>query len=384
MNDYIFQTTPRLIFGQNKISVLPIEIQRFSSSRATFICTPFIVKQAFFSELLLLVEKQGIKTSVFSNIEPDPSFQTCDKACEFIKENKSEIIIGIGGGSAMDVAKVAAAIAFSKESTKTVTQRGTISEKGLPLILIPTTAGTGSEVTHISIFSDNEEKLKTGLISNYLYADTAILDPTLTLKLPTNITANSGTDAIIHAIEAVNSKLATPYTDLLAKEALKILFKNISLAFNDGHNLDARSNMLYGSMLAGKAFANSSVAAIHAFAYPIGAEFHIPHGLANSIMLLPVLKFNLETGIHKYDIVADAIGIKIKGLSNKEIADVLINAFDKLLTELKIDRHLASFGIKEANVPDLAKAAMKVTRLMANNPRELCLKNAEKLYYEAL
>ena len=170
----------------------------------------------------------------------------------------------------------------------------------------------------------------------------------------------------------------------MEKEALSLLFSNIREAFINGADYNARSNMLYGSMLAGKAFANSSVAAIHAFAYPIGSEFHIPHGQANAIMLLPVLKYNLETGIHNYDKVAEAIGINISGLNNKEIAELLLLSFDKLLSDLKIDRHLKSFGIKESDVPELAKAAIKVTRLMSNNPREFKLEDAERMYYEAL
>lgn len=384
MNDFLLQTTPRLVFGQNKINSLPDEIKRFKSSNAAFICDPFISRHDFLPKLIAEIENAGVKCRVFSEIESDPSFDTCDNACCFIREMGADIVIGIGGGSAMDVAKVAAAIAFKTESSKDVARKGNITEKGLPLILIPTTAGTGSEVTHISIFSDDEEKLKTGIVNHFLYADTAILDPMLTLGLPQNITAFSGTDAIIHALEALNSKLANDYTNLLAKEALSLLFSNIREAFINGADYIARSNMLYGSMLAGKAFANSSVAAIHAFAYPIGSEFHIPHGQANAIMLLPVLKYNLETGIHKYDKVAEAIGINISGLNSKEIAELLLLSFDKLLCDLKIDRHLKSFGIKESDVSELAKAAMKVTRLMSNNPREFKLEDAERMYYEAL
>lgn len=384
MNDFLLQSTPRLVFGQNKISILPYEIKRFKSSNAAIICDPFISQQDFLRKLVVEIENEGIKCKVFSKIESDPGFDTCDIACSFIREHNSDIVVGIGGGSAMDVAKVAAAIAFKKETSREVAQKNSIEEKGLPLILVPTTAGTGSEVTHISIFSDDQEKLKTGIVNHFLYADTAILDPLLTLGLPRNITAFSGIDAIIHALEALNSKLANKYSNLLAKEALRILFSNIRNAFNFGEDYNARSNMLYGSMLAGKAFANSSVAAIHAFAYPIGAEFHIPHGQANAIMLLPVLSFNLEAGIYNYKVVAEAIGIDVANKTDNQIAIEIITNFDVLLNDLKIDRHLSSFGITEQHVPDLAAAAMKVTRLMSNNPREFNLENAERMYYEAL
>lgn len=384
MKDFIFQSTPRVIFGVKSIDFLIEELATLKGKTALIVCDPVIEKTNWFSCILKKLEDSGIKKSVFSDIVSDPGFETVDAARDCAIAAKSDIVIGIGGGSAMDVAKVVAITAKTGEGARELSQKGKICDAGLPLILIPTTAGTGSEVTHISIFSDNEEKLKTGLVSPYLYADVAILDPEITLGLPKTVTAFSGVDAIIHALEALTSNRATPLTDLLALEALEILYKNIGKAYDYGKNIEARSNMLYGSMLAGKAFANSGVAAVHAFSYPIGAEYHIPHGLANSIMLIPVLKFNLQANKEKYWLAAKAIGIETKGFTETEVLNRLVASLDTLLNRLKIKRGLANYGVTEANIPDLASAVMKVTRLLSNNPREVSISDAENLYREAL
>ncbi len=384
MKDFIFQTTPKIIFGENSFNLLDEEINKLNIKRLAFICTPSISKQKFFTEKMNYLEKKGFNTYVYNNITPDPSFENCDEAIKLVNSFKSEIIIGIGGGSAMDIAKLVAAIANTKISSKQALEHIHKIKREIPLIQIPSTAGTGSEVTHISIFSDTQEKVKVGIVSPNLYADIAILDPKLSLSLPPNITAYSGIDAIIHAMEALQSKLANPFTDFLAKQALKILYQNIFIVFKEGQNIQARSQMLYASMLAGQAFANSSVAAIHAFAYPIGAEYKIPHGLANAIMLMPILKFNLETGIHKYKELAQAIGIDTENKNNIEIANQILKTFDNLLNNLNIVRNLSAYGVNEKDIDRLAQSVIKITRLINNNPRNISLDEAKTIYYNAL
>lgn len=384
MNKFIFQTTPKIIFGQKISNVLPEELIRINISSAFFVCDPAIKTKSVFNELIKILEGRKIKTIVYSDIKSDPDFENVDDARDKIIEAKPEIVIGIGGGSTMDIAKVAAIIAKTGENSRDLSKSGIISQKGLPVILIPTTAGTGSEVTHISIFSDNADQVKTGIVNPHLYADIAILDPEITLGLPQNLTAFSGIDALIHALESLTSNSATTFSALLAEEALKIIYNNIVLAFDNGKDIEARSNMLYGSMLAGIAFANSSVAAIHAFAYPIGAKFHIPHGLANSIMLMPVLKFNLESGVEKYLSVAKALDIEAKGHTEHEIKEQIIDKLDRLIDRLEINSKLKNYGVTSADVPELAKSVIKITRLLSNNPREIIIADAERLYMQAL
>ncbi len=384
MDNFVFQSTPRVLFGSKMLNKLAEEIESLNCKSAFFICDPVIYKLEFFQKLITNLAKEIKIEGFFTDIISDPGFEVVDLATAKVKETSADIIIGIGGGSALDIAKIIAITAKTGEGAQELTKKGVITEKGLPLILIPTTAGTGSEVTHISILSDNEEKLKTGLVSTKLYADVAILDPDISLSLPKDVTAFSGIDAIIHAIEALTSKMSNKMTDFVALEALEILFKNILVAFENGKNKEARGEMLYGSMLAGKAFANSSVAGIHAFAYPIGAEFHIPHGLANSIMAIPVLRFNLNSEKKKYAQAAKAIGIKTKGKTNEQAAHAFLCAIDELIENLKIKRYLRFYGVTKEDIPKLAKSVIKVTRLLENNPKKITLKDAEELYMEAL
>ncbi|MDY0141744.1 MAG: iron-containing alcohol dehydrogenase [Bacteroidales bacterium] len=384
MTKFVFQSTPKLIFGENSVDLLTEEMLGLQVANAFFICDPVIKTLSFWDKITKELQKKDFKYSVFDSIISDPDYDIADAATKEALKTNCDIIIGVGGGSALDIAKIVSISSVTGESCKELMNKKDIAQKGCPLILIPTTAGTGSEVTHISILSDNKEQTKNGLVSPKLYADIAILDPIITLSLPPNITAFSGLDAIIHALEALTSRLANPFTDILAFEALKVLYDNILDAFNDGQDIDARTQMLYGSMLAGKAFANSSVGAIHAFAYPIGAEYHIPHGLANSIMLTPVLRFNLSATPDKYAKAARAIGIDTLGITNLAASELLLTKLDKLVDELKISRFLRFYGVSKSDIPRLSEKVMKITRLLNNNPQKISLKDAENLYLEAL
>ncbi|MDD4149410.1 MAG: iron-containing alcohol dehydrogenase [Bacteroidales bacterium] len=384
MKEFVFQSIPKLIFGENSLDLLIQEIKSLQAKQAFFICDPVIKTLSFWDKITKKLEHEGFKYCVFDNIISDPGYEIADDAINAAFDTKWDIIIGIGGGSALDIAKVVSVGLVTGKPCKELMNKIELIKDGLPLILIPTTAGTGSEVTHISILSDNEEQTKNGLVSSKLYADVAILDPIITLSLPPEVTAFSGLDAIIHALEALTSRLANPLTDMLALEALRILYENIWDAFNDGQNKEARTQMLYGSMLAGKAFANSSVGAIHAFAYPIGAEYHIPHGLANSIMLASVLRFNLSAAPEKYAMAARAIGIDTIGITNIAAAEILLAKLDKLIDDLKINRFLRFYGVSKSDIPRLAEKVMKITRLLNSNPQKITLKDAESLYLEAL
>jgi alcohol dehydrogenase len=259
-----------------------------------------------------------------------------------------------------------------------------VPKKGLPTVLVPTTAGTGSEVTPIAILSDHTEKLKKGIVSPFLFPDVAILDPELTLGLPPKITAATGMDALIHAIEAFTSKNASRTTDMFALEAMKLIFENIRTAYANGSDLPARTAMLEGSLLAGMAFANAGVTAVHAFAYPIGAEFHIPHGVANSMMLAPVMEFNTLGNLPKFARLAEVFGQNTISLTQRQAALAAVEELRTLSSDLKIPKSLSEFGVKGDDVPGLAQGVMKVTRLLANNPREMSLQDAEDIYRRVL
>ena len=380
----LFQTTGRIIRGAGCLSRVPEEVTRLRKKKVTIVTDPGIVATGMIARLSELLERAEINVTVFDAIEPDPRLQTAILAAEQLRATNTELVIGIGGGSAIDIAKVAAILVTNTQPINTFFGIDLVPAQGLPLIVIPTTAGTGSEVTPIAILSDEEEKLKKGIVSPYLFPSVALLDPELTVGLPPKVTAATGMDALIHAIEAYTSKNADSLTDLLATQAMKLLYGNIRKAFNDGTDIEARSNMLEGSMLAGMAFANAGVTAVHAFAYPIGAEFHIPHGIANSIMLVPVMEFNMVSQPEKFAAIASIFGHEIASLTQLEAGAKMIDALRNLTTDLGLPKKLSDYGIKREDIDSLAAGVMKVTRLLANNPRELTVSDARDIYLKVL
>jgi alcohol dehydrogenase class IV len=383
-NVRFFQTTPRIVMGPGSLGQAPSEMKRMGARRVAIVTDPGLVATGIVSRLEDLLKAEGVSVSRFDSVESDPRYQIAVQAGEFAKSCGAEAIVGIGGGSALDIAKTASALVTNDGHVESYFGIDLLKHPGLPFMLIPTTAGTGSEVTPIAILSDEGEKLKKGIVSPYLFPRVAILDPELTRGLPPHITAATGMDALIHAVEAFTSKNATGMTDMLAVEAMTLIHENIRKAFSDGENIDARSRMLEGSMLAGMAFANAGVTAVHAFAYPIGAEFHIPHGVANSIMLVPVMEFNMLANFAKFAVMAEVFGAPLDGLSEREAAYEAIEALRDLSDDLRLPTRLSEFGVKESDIPSLAQGVMKVTRLLANNPRQLTLADAENIYRQVL
>nr|WP_199899733.1 iron-containing alcohol dehydrogenase [Sneathiella glossodoripedis] len=283
MREFVFNTTPRLICKPGVMEELGDIVHQFGT-RALLVTDPGIVKLDLHRSAITALEKAGVKLAIFDTVEADPREAIVLEASESAIEHNAEVIIGFGGGSSMDVAKLVALLALEQESLDEIYGIEMIKGNRLPLIQIPTTAGTGSEVTPISIITVGAET-KKGVVSAKLLPDIAILDAHLTLGLPPHVTAATGIDAMVHAIEAYTSKGANnnPMSATLGKEALRLLGANITTAVEDGANVEARSNMLLGACLAGQAFANSPVAAVHALAYPIGGIFHVPHGLSNAL-----------------------------------------------------------------------------------------------------
>jgi len=380
----LFQTTGRIIRGAGCLARVAEEVKRLRKKKVMIVTDPGIVATGMIARLVELLEKAEIAVMIFDAIEPDPRLQIAGLAAEQLRATGSELVIGIGGGSAIDIAKVAAILVTNEGPIGTFFGIDLVPHPGLPLIVIPTTAGTGSEVTPIAILSDEKEKLKKGIVSPYLFPTVALLDPELTVGLPPGVTAATGMDALIHAMEAYTSKNADPLTDLLACQAMKLLYGSIRTAYNNGADIKARSNMLEGSMLAGMAFANAGVTAVHAFAYPIGAEFHIPHGIANSMMLIPVMEFNRVACPERFAAIAAIFGQDVAGCTPEEGAALAIKAIRDLSVDLAIPKSLSEYGVKKEDIDGLAAGVMKVTRLLANNPRELMVSDARNIYLNVL
>ena len=384
MKTEIFSTTPRIVMGSGCVARLPEEVKRLGGASVLLVTDPGVVKAGIATRLTALLADAGLAVEVFDKVEADPRYEIVEDALAALKSSGANLVIGLGGGSSLDMAKITAVMANNEGPVGKYFGIDLVPGRGLPTILVPTTAGTGSEVTPIVILSDHGEKLKKGVVSPFLFPACALLDAELTLGLPPAVTAATGMDALIHAVEAYTSINATPTTDMLAKEAIKLIFQNIRTAYANGVHLAARENMLRGAMLAGMAFANAGVTAVHAFAYPIGAEFHIPHGIANTIMLVPVMRFNQTGNLKRFAKLAQFFGVPTDGLTDRQAAAAAVAALTELAEDLRVPQHLAAYGVKEEHVPALSDAVLLVTRLLANNPRKLTRDDAEAIYRQAL
>lgn len=383
MKAFEFHTTKSITVERGAAARLA---ERLSASRyqSVMIVTDAGVLQAGLLEPTLNnFAELGIAVSVFSDVVADPPEAVIQQGIYAAQQQQADCIIGFGGGSSMDAAKLIALLCNSEQALSDVYGVNAATGQRLPLVLIPTTAGTGSEVTAIAIVTTGENE-KKGVVSPLLLPDIALLDAELTVGLPNHVTAATGIDAMVHAIEAFTSKrLKNPISDSLAKDALRLLAANIQIVCQQGNNIQARENMLIGSCLAGMAFANAPVGGVHALAYPIGALFHVPHGLSNALMLNAVMRFNLPEAESEYAELANVVFPTLQG-SAQERALALINYLKDLASELGIATSLREVGIDEKDLTALAEDAMKQARLLINNPREICLADAKALYKESL
>ena len=386
MNDFNFNTTPGIIFGKGaSVSSCDRIIDKLGDN--IFVITDADLTKIELNKPIINQISKSSNIEVFDDVESDPSKKTLIKALERAKNFKPTGILGFGGGSSMDIAKLISLLVGTEQDIENIWGVGNAKGPRLPLVLIPTTAGTGSEVTPISIITLEDDQ-KKGVSSPIILPDIAVLDPELTLNLPSDITASTGIDAMVHAIEAYTSinQNNNPISKLLAIESLKLLGTSIETAVFDGHNIEARSNMLLGSMMAGQSFANSPVAAVHALAYPIGGIFHISHGLSNSLVLPHVLKFNSTNSkaCEQYAFLAPFVFKDINQNTNtKNICNDFIDRLENLSSLLNLPSKLRELDIPKDACVKMAKESMKQTRLLVNNPREVTEEDAFNIYSAA-
>lgn len=390
MTDFIFNSSPSIqqVYGgaARLGSIITPMSWTKSSRKILFITDPGIVKLGLAASALKSLQESGFCVTLFDQIEPDPKATAVLDAVEIAKSNDCACVIGFGGGSSMDVAKMVALLATSDQSLDEIYGVNLATGPRLPLVLVPTTAGTGSEVTAVSILTTGTSE-KKGVVSPFILPDIALLDAQLTLGLPGPITAATGVDAMVHAIEAYTSKSANnnPISRLLAKQALHLLGSNIREAVFNGQNKQARSDMLLGSMMAGQAFANSPVAAVHALAYPVGSLFHVPHGLSNALVLVEVMRFNAPNCAEAYAELAPIVFPDIdSNRSSQAITADFIERLGNLNAEVGLEPGLRQVGISQTDISKLASDAMNQTRLLVNNPRELNYDDATMIYEASL
>ena len=358
--------------------------QHFSNIRRALVVTDTgFLKTGLVEPACASLRAAGIEVTVWSDVVADPPEAVVLQAAADARANTVDLVIGLGGGSSMDVAKLIAVLVVGEQPLQEMYGIGNVRSPRLPLVQIPTTAGTGSEVTPISIVTTGATT-KMGVVSPRLYADLVILDATLTVGLPPIVTAATGVDAMVHAIEAYTSRIRkNPLSDMLALQALRLLTANLVTVCTDGANLAARQDMLVGAMLAGQAFSNAPVAAVHALAYPIGGIFHVPHGMSNALVLPHVLRFNASHAKAHYAELASVLAPGATG-SDAARAVAMIDAMTTLCRQVGIPTSLRQFGINEDHLDQLADDAMLQTRLLGNNPRELARADARAIYAAAL
>jgi alcohol dehydrogenase class IV len=379
----LFRTTRRILFGAGSAEKTGTEAQLLKAKKVLIITDPGVIQAGLLEGIEKSLQSVGIPFAIFDGVEPDPRIEVVEKSVEKAKKEGINLIIGFGGGSSLDIAKVTSIMVANPGKIDSFFGIDLVPNPGMPVILIPTTAGTGSEVTPIAILSDTKEKLKKGIVSPTLFPEVALVDPKLTVGLPPSVTAFTGMDALTHAIEACYSVNATGLSDLLAIRAMELISKNLRMAYAYGENLSARSSMMEGSLLAGIAFANAGVGAVHAFAYPLGGEFHLAHGLTNTLMLPYVMRYNILGCPYKFATMAKAFGEKVEGLSELDAAEAAVKFVERLSDDLRVPRRLRDVGIPEKAISGLAEAAMKVTRLLANNPRKIAPEDAVAIYKSA-
>ncbi|GIL37885.1 iron-containing alcohol dehydrogenase [Roseiterribacter gracilis] len=375
MADFIFTTTPEIQLQRGAAARLG-ELLAVRAVRRVLIVTDAGLRRAgLLDPALASIAKAGIEAAVYDEVVADPPEDIVAAALAHARTHRADAIVGFGGGSSMDVAKLVALLARTPQALAEMYGIGLARGPRLPLIQIPTTAGTGSEVTPIAIVTTGATE-KKGVVAPVLLPDLALLDPELTRGLPQHVTAATGIDAMVHAIEAYTSRhKKNPLSDALAREALRLLSGAIERASLQGDDLDARSDMLLGACFAGMAFANAPVAAVHALAYPIGGRFHVPHGLSNALVLPHVLRFNLGGGTKHYDELAPIFGAT-DGAG-------LVTRLEQLADRLSVPKRLRDVGISHNELPLLAEDAMRQTRLLVNNPRDVTIDDARAIYEAA-
>lgn len=381
---FAFTGAKKIVFGNGVFDQLPNHIREMKASRPFVVLDKNLAGTGLKDRVKDLLNKEGFKMTLFDQqVEAEPRLEVVDEGARTALKGKCDIVVGIGGGSAMDVAKAVAILAAHNNKAVDYLGLNKIPGPGLPKIMVPTTAGTGSEVTFTSVFVRQSLKKKEGMNSPYLYPELALLDPVLTLTLPPVATASTGVDALCHAIESFTSINASPMSEMFSLEAIQLISANLRTCVHDGAHLEARGKMLLGSLYAGLGLANAGVGAVHSLSYPLGGKYGVSHGLANTVMLPHVMAFNLPGSLEKFAVIADVMGEIIDDLPIREAAYLAVEAVQSLIEDCGVYTTLEDLNIPEEDFPELAKVAMTVTRPLENNPRKVTMEDAVEIYGEA-
>lgn len=380
---YPFRTPELVYLGVGAFAKLGPEARRLGAARALIVTDRGVAGAGIAERARLALEQAGVDAVVYDETKAEPDFENVDQCLETARAAMVDLLVGLGGGSSMDLAKGVAAMMTN--SGRLIDYYGTdkLTVPALRVIAIPTTSGTGSEATPNAIFTDHAEKLKKGVVSPYLLPAVAIVDPALTLTTPAHVTAATGMDALTHAVESYTSRKATCQTDLYSFEAIRRIAPNLRTAVFDGSSLPARREMAFASFFAGVAIANAGTGAVHAMAYPLGGQFGVPHGVSNALLMPYVLELNVLGNIQKFAAIAGALGEQTEGLSTREAAQVAVDAIRQLSVDVGIPQRMRDVGVPRDAIGGMASAAIQITRLMDNNPRTLSVEEVRSVYEAA-
>jgi alcohol dehydrogenase class IV len=373
-----------LTFGFGAVETVAEKAKEFGKRKVLIITDKGVVGAGLLEKVLTPLEQAGVQAHIFDQIEPNPRDYTVVKAFEFAKKKECELIIGLGGGSPIDAAKAVGVLMTNPEPLQDYLRGTAVKNPPTPLIAIPTTSGTGSEVTQFSVVTDTERSFKAGLGSPLLIPKVAIVDPSLMESMPPSLAAATGMDALTHAVEAFVSMNSQPFSDALALHAIRLIGAFLRPSVANGSDQEARSQMAMASTLAGVAFSNAGVGLVHAMAHPLGGRFDVPHGVANAILLPSVMRFNLIARLEKFAHVAQALGEKVDGLSAVDSGRKAVETVIQLCADIGIPTRLSEVNVKAEGLPQAAADAMNMKRAMGCNPRAVRQEEVEKLYREAL
>lgn len=374
----------QLVFGAGAIAGLADMVKEKGGSKVFLVIDPGLKAAGLLKQITAPLKKAKMPFEIYDKIDPEPGLKLADNGCKLAKKSGCDCVVGVGGGSAMDVAKAVSILLTNGGKAEDYLGIGKISKPGVPKIMVPTTAGTGAEVTFTAVFINEKTKSKGGMNGDPLYPDAALLDPELTISIPPGVTASTGIDAFTHAIEAYLSTQAHPVSDMYALEAIEMISRNLPLAYANGDNLEARSAMLLGSLLGGKALATAGVGLVHAMAYPLGGMFGIPHGLANAVLLPYVVEYNLVGNPGKYAAVAEVMGYDTTDLPVREAAAAAVEAIFNLNSDVGIPSSLADLDIPADRIPEMADIALTVAVPVKNNPRKPTRDEVIQIYQNAM
>ena len=380
---FSIQSPTQIFFGRGELERIPdiLGQERLREGAILLLTDRGVSASGIPQGVALKIEAKSMPVVRVDSVPQEPYSDEVDSLAQDLRNKKIGCIVGIGGGSVMDTAKILSILlSYPEQTTETLLEKG-VPGKGLPTLLVPTTAGTGSEATPVAIVAVKKKRLKIGVVSPFLISRYVVLDPMATLGLPPALTASTGIDALCHLLECYTSKKANPYSDLLALEGIRLIFSSLKTAFDNGQDIEARSNMLLASFYGGLCIASSSTTGVHALSYPLGGMYRIPHGVANAMLLAPIMEFNQDAIPEKMERAAKAAGIDGEG---RDLVPAFIRSLGDLVRYVGIPPRLSAFGIEKKDIPELTSRAMEVTRLLSNNPKPISREEAAAIYERIL